>query len=99
MEVIDLVVRVVEAPNNKSSRKGPLKVPLDAVSKKSKKIRIFIRTILTSFYPEIGFGLQFEQFLSGRRIWHLLLLLKLNFKLLLLVFRYFLFSGKHFDGL
>ena len=30
------------------------------------KIWIFIRTILTNFYPEIGFGLQCGQFLSGR---------------------------------
>ena len=37
---------------------GPLKVPSDAVSEKSKNGSIFIRKVLPNFHPLAGFGLR-----------------------------------------
>ena len=46
--------------------------PLGGRIQNFQNFRNFIRTILTKFYPEVGFDLQFGQFLSGQRIWHIL---------------------------
>ena len=44
------------------TRTGPLKVPSDAVSEKSKNGSIFIRKVLPNFHPLAGFGLRPGQF-------------------------------------
>jgi hypothetical protein len=56
-EEIDLVTRYAMS--------GPPKVPSDAVSQNAQNRPIFIRPVLPNFYPDIGFGLQKDQFLSG----------------------------------
>jgi hypothetical protein len=50
---------------------GKRRTPENALRCHIRKPQIFanfIRTILVIFYPEKGYGVRFEQFLSGRRI-------------------------------